>query len=75
MLKLAGLNAQALLYLERGELRTSFERSDRFLRLLGDRSLPFFQLDGSAPWRPAPTSTGTSTRAEELATAMTVPLP
>jgi class 3 adenylate cyclase/DNA-binding CsgD family transcriptional regulator len=44
VLTLAGLNAQALLYLERAELDTSFERGDRFLRLLDDRHLPFFQL-------------------------------
>jgi hypothetical protein len=44
VLILAGLNAQALLYLERGELGMSFERGDHFLQLLGDRHLPFFQL-------------------------------
>jgi DNA-binding CsgD family transcriptional regulator len=44
VLAIAGLNAQALLYLERGDVATSFDRSDRFLRLLGDRHLPFFHL-------------------------------
>ena len=43
-LMLGGLNAQALLHLERGELSASFERSDRFFRLLDGRHLPFFQI-------------------------------
>ena len=54
---LAGLNTQALLYLQRSELRTSFERIDRFLRLLGDRSLPFSNCRLGSCARPAPTST------------------
>ena len=55
---LAGLNTQALLYLQRNELRTAFECTDRFLRLLGDRSsLPFSNCRLGSCARPAHTST------------------
>lgn len=43
-LTLAGINAQALLLAERGDLAGSFERWDRVAEMLGDRHLPFFEL-------------------------------
>ena len=43
-LTLAGVSVQTLTHLERGELRDWMEGQRRFVRLLGDRSLPSFQL-------------------------------
>lgn len=43
-LTLSGINAQALLLAERGDLAGSFERWDRVAELRGDRHLPFFEL-------------------------------
>ena len=71
-LTLAGLNAQALLHLERGELSASFERSDRFFRLLDDRHLPFFQLTARIQRANRALLDGDLERAEELA-MQTVP--
>jgi DNA-binding CsgD family transcriptional regulator len=72
VLILAGLNAQALLYLERGELGTSFERGDRFVQLLGDRNLPFFQLTAHLQRAARAYLDGDLTSAEDQAMA-TVP--
>ena len=68
-LTLAGLNAQALLHLERGELSASFERSERFFRLLDDRHLPFFQITARVQRANRALLEGHLERAEELATA------
>jgi class 3 adenylate cyclase len=72
-LTLAGLNAQALLHLERGELSASFDRTDRFLRLLDDRHLPFFQITARVQRANRALLDGQLERAEELAME-TVPL-
>jgi class 3 adenylate cyclase/DNA-binding CsgD family transcriptional regulator len=69
---LAGLNAQTLLHLERGDLRTAFERGDRFLRVLDDRQLPFFQTTALVYQAGRAFLDGDLERAEELAMA-TVP--
>ena len=71
-LTLAGLNAQALLHLERGELSASFERSDRFFRLLDDRHLPFFQITARIQRAARAVLDGDLEHAEELA-LQTVP--
>jgi hypothetical protein len=66
-LTLAGINAQAVLLAERGDLAGSFERWDRFAELLGDRHLPFFELMTrlDQAWRAL--LRGELDRAEELA--------
>ena len=64
---LAGLNTQALLYLQRSELQAASERTDRFLRLLGDRSLPFHQLSARLLCAARAFLGGDLARAEELA--------
>jgi hypothetical protein len=72
-LMLGGLNAQALLHLERGELSASFERSARFFRLLDDRHLPFFQITARIQRASRALLEGDLERAESLAME-TVPL-
>ena len=66
-MRLAGLNTQALLLLERGELRASFARSESFYALLGDRQLAFFQLTARVQRAARALLEGQLDRAEALA--------
>ena len=69
-LTLAGISVQTLTHLERGELGQWMERQQQFARLLGDRSLPQFQLIALANRASRAVLDGDFQRAEDLATSM-----
>ena len=69
-LTLAGISAQTLTHLERGELGQWMERQQQFARLLGDRSLPQFQLIALANRASRAVLDGDFQGAENLAMSM-----
>jgi DNA-binding CsgD family transcriptional regulator/tetratricopeptide (TPR) repeat protein len=72
-LTLAGLGTQAAAHLERSHFVAWIDGFDRFTDLLGDRSLPFFQLQATNYQANRALLSGDLARAEELA-SLTVPL-